>query len=266
MRFWLPCVLAALAACAQASSGIETQRPGVDDRDEVGVDPYGEPTPEFVPNSEIDAGELDVPERPKPKPDGSALEPDGGTPTERDAAPPPACDDLAAGSLVIVEILVKSIDGAGDKAEWVELENPRECVLQVPAGLRVLSPRGTLVDVATVTTAFALPPHAHVLAGGPDAPGHDAWPTFRWTASDALKNSGDVIRVELGETAAPLVVDSVLYPQFNGLTAGRSVAFPSDCPAEARADFSNWSGSFAQSGALTATPFAPNDDVTCPTP
>lgn len=251
----------ALGACAASSAEEDDYWLG---SDEVPVDPYDEPPPEFVPSAEQDAGAFSVPERPRA--DGGSKAPADAGASAPDAAPTPACPGLAAGSLVIVELLIKSVDGAGDGAEWVELKNPNDCVLTVPPGLRVLSPRGTTShDVATVTTAFELPPQAQFVAGGSGAPVHADWPTIRWSSADTLKNSGDTVRIELGETATPLLVDAVVYPAFSNLTAARSIAFPSDCPPPARASFSNWSGSFADypPGPLVGTPFTPNDDVTC---
>ena len=266
MRFVLlfSASLAGLGACTSAPS--EGSDGWNDWGDEVGIDPYEEPPPEFVPNSEIDAGAIAVPERPR----GDA----GAPPPRADAGPtdasaPGACAPLGPGSLLVVELLIKSIDGAGDRAEWVELKNPADCVLSVPAGLRVLSPRGTGADeIATVETAFELPPFAAFLAGGPDAPSHPSLPTLRWAAADTLKNTGDTVRIEIGEAAAPVIVDSLVYPSFSNLYRARSVAFPSDCPDAARASFSNWSGSFADypPGPLVGTPFASNDDVTCAPP
>lgn len=258
----------ALAGVACAAVGIvdDEGKSGVGNDDDVGVDPYGEGANVFEPNTEQDAGAFSLPERPRTDAGSSVPVPDAGVgPNVPDAAPPPLCGALGAGSLLVVELMIKSIDGAGDLAEWVELRNPNDCTLEVPVGLRVVSPRGTASDVATVTAAFTLPPYGQFLAGGPSAPSGSSAPTLRWTPADTLKNTGDVIRIELGDVAAPLVVDSLTYPSFSNLFAARTVAFPSDCPAAARSNFANWSGSFADypPGPLVGTPFAPNDDVTC---
>ena len=275
MRFVLAVaagLAAAALACASAPAAKDDARGGVGSDDDVLVDPYLDPPNPFEPNSEEDAGAFSVPEHPRAQSDagaavdGGPVVADAGTePGEPDAGPPPRCGPIATGSLQIVELLIKSIDGAGDTAEWVELLNPGDCTLEVPVGLRILSPRGTVNDVATVTTAFSLPPKGQFLAGGAGAPGHAEWPTIRWTTADTMKNTGDTVRVEYGEAAAPIVVDAVTYPSFTNLFAARSIAFPNDCAPEARASFANWSGSFADypPGPLTGTPFAPNDDVTC---
>lgn len=261
MRFVLLIAAAGLCACAAADVADDDSFD-----DSVPIDPYREPPPLFEPTSEEDAGAFQVPERPRP--DGGSKPPppaDSGS-SEPDAGPPPACAPIAPGSLILVELMIKQIDGAGDGAEWVELQNPNECTLTVPAGLRILSPRGASVnDVATVATAFELPPHAQFVAGGASAPSHAELPTIRWSTLDTLKNTGDSVRVELGDGAETLVIDTLTYPSFSNLFAARSLAFPSDCPAAARATFSNWSGSFADypPGPLVGTPFTPNDDVTC---
>lgn len=260
---------AALACASTPADGLGG--PDVGSDDDVLVDPYPDPPTSLAPNSEQDAGAFSVPERPRLAPDGGADAGDadaGSAPDEPDASPPPSCGPLAVGSLVLVELLIKSADGAGDRAEWVELLNPGACTLEVPVGLRIVSPRGTSDDVATVTTAFTLPPKGQFLAGGPGAPSHPSLPTIRWSQSDTLKNTGDTVRVEYGEGATSIVVDTLSYPSFSNLFAARSVAFPNDCAPLARGSFANWSGSFADypPGPLTGTPFAPNDDVTCAPP
>lgn len=263
MRFVLLIVVAGLSACAAA----DTVDDDSFDFDEVPVDPYREPPPAFSPSSEQDAGAFSVPERPRAPDAGSESPPDAGSVVEADASipPPAACGAFGVGSLLLVELMIKHVDGAGDRAEWVELKNPADCVLTVPAGLRIVSPRGSALDVASVERAFELPPFGQFVAGGAAAPSHASLPTPRWTSSDVLKNSGDEVRIELGDSAAATVIDSLTYPQFSNLTAARSIAFPSDCAAQARASFQNWSGSFADypPGPLVGTPFAPNDDVTC---
>jgi len=81
-----------------------------------------------------------------------------------------------------------------------------------------------------------------------------------WGASDVLKNDGDTVSVKLGAT----VVDSVTYPAFSNLVAGRALAFPSDCPAAVRNDWTRWSLTFdAYSAGFEGTPNATNDDVAC---
>lgn len=245
---------AALAvACAEAVTPAED-----DPYDPVGIDPYIPEPPIFDP-VEVDAGSIDVPERPR-APDATAPSPPTPDAGPDGAVVIPQCAPLAPGALEIVELMIKSIDGSGDRGEWVELRNPNACILQIPAGLRVISPRGAALDVATIEAAFELAPGAAFLAGGAEAPSHPTLPTARWSSVDTLKNSGDEVRVELDGT----LIDSLTYPSISNLTARRSIAFPSDCDGSQRANLQSWSGSFATDGTLTATPFAANDDVTCP--
>ncbi len=67
------------------------------------------------------------------------------------ARPPRAPGPSAPGDVKIVELMIASQSGAGDRGEWVELQSTRSCILNLN-GLVVQSPRGTSTDKATVAT------------------------------------------------------------------------------------------------------------------
>jgi hypothetical protein len=85
--------------------------------------------------------------------------------------------------------------------------------------------------------------------------------SFPFAATDVLKNDGDRMTVRSGTT----IVDQLDYPAFSNLTAGRSIAFPKNCPANVRSDWARWSLTFSTyaQGAQRGTPGRDNTDVTC---
>lgn len=174
------------------------------------------------------------------------------------------CDPtLASGDLAIVEIMIASKAGSGDSAEWVEIQSTRDCWLKLQ-GVSVESPRGAEIpNVATITDDLELEPHGTftVASSSEPAKNHNLpGKVIGWNATDVLKNDGDTVNVKLGT----ILIDSVSYPNFNNLTAGRTLAFPADCKWSDRKDWARWSLSFGEfAPGFKGTPNAPNKDITC---
>lgn len=170
---------------------------------------------------------------------------------------------LLAGDLIVTEFLISSRAGSGDDGEWVELSSTRTCTLKL-GGLVVESPRGTLMDQATLPATAEVGPLGKVLVIGSTAKAAMfalPEPTFVFAANDVLKNDGDRITVRSGLT----VIDRIDYPAFSNVTAARSLAFPKNCPATVRADWARWSLTFSTyaGGAQRGTPGRDNTDITC---
>lgn len=170
---------------------------------------------------------------------------------------------LAAGDLAVSEVMISSRAGANDDGEWVEIRSNRTCWLNVK-GLAIESPRGTLApNSTTITEDFELAPKStFVVAGSADPAKNHGLPgkVFSWGALDILKNDGDTVALKAGA----IVIDTVTYPAFSNLEAGRALAFPEDCPANVRSDWARWSLTFdAFSPGFKGTPNAANADVAC---
>ena len=170
---------------------------------------------------------------------------------------------LQAGDLAVTEMLIDSRAGTGDDGEWIEITSTRTCWLKLQ-GLSIESPRGTTaVNAVAINEDFELAPKgSFVVADSGDPAKNHGLPgkVFTWGAADVLKNDGDTLSLRLGAT----VVDTVTYPAFSNLEAGRTLAFPSDCPASVRSDWTRWSLTFdAYAVGFKGTPNATNDDVAC---
>ena len=201
---------------------------------------------------------------PPPPPD------DGGPPPPVDAGPV-YCPTLGAGDLAIVEFMISSQSGSGDRGEWVEIQSTKtDCILNLK-GLHVESPRGASApDAVDVTDDLFLPPNGTFIVADTtitdlnhDLPGI----VLSWIATDALKNDGDTITVSAGGTT----IDTITYGSWTA-HVGRSVSFPVDCAWSVRTDWARWSWSFHQWQAAPAvdggvpmlgTPNGDNSDVAC---
>jgi hypothetical protein len=204
-----------------------------------------------------------------PKDGGS----DGALPDGSLGAPLGLCTNAPGpGDLTIVELMIASRTGAGDRGEWVEIVNNRDCTANLK-GLRVESPRGsTGQDSVEITSDLLVPPAGRiVVADSADPQVNGGIPgtviAFYNEPSDVLKNDGDDVTLSFGGA----VVDSLSYPAMDA-TAGRSISFPSDCAAVHRSNWARWSMAFAGYGSRTmpdggiaarGTPNSPNDDVAC---
>ena len=170
---------------------------------------------------------------------------------------------LQAGDLVVSEMLISSRAGSSDDGEWIEITSTRTCWLKVQ-GLSIESPRGTTgTNAASITEDFELAPKgSFVVADSADPVKNHALPgkVFTSASADVLKNDGDTVALKMGAT----VIDSITYPAFSNLEVGRTLAFPSDCPANVRTDWTRWSLTFVvYSAGFKGTPNATNDDVAC---
>jgi hypothetical protein len=248
---------ASVVACTAAAT--KKKRAPVDPGDEFAL---GDPPPEETPMDTIvddEAGAaFDAPSR---------QQKDAG---HTDPPPPPVgpktfcAGPLAPADLAVVELMVTTRAGSGDDGEWVEIRSTRDCWLELQ-GVTIESPRGAATaDSVTIDGVVELPPHGtFVVADSADPAKNHAIPglVFAWNASDVLKNTGDTVTVKLGDT----VIDTVTYPSFSNLEAGRALAFPSDCAPGVRSDWTRWSLAFgAWSGdPVKGTPNASNDDVAC---
>jgi hypothetical protein len=253
---------ATVVACSQAAAKKSSGGGDDDTGDDFGGDSTGLP-PARTPNqSNDDSGAFSPGGR---KATGA---PDGGrsVTTDDDSGSTTlslCADGVQPGDVKIVEIMISSAAGTGDKGEWVELQSTRtDCILDV-SNLTISSPRGTGTDTVSITDGLQLNPgDTFLVADSSDATTNNSLttPLYSWNSYDVLKNDGDEIDVTLSGTT----IDTLTYPAFSNLQTGSSVSFPSDCQWTDRSDWSKWSYSFnVYFTPLTGTPNAPNDDVTC---
>jgi hypothetical protein len=181
--------------------------------------------------------------------------------------PPPdgAClQPLAAGSLRIDELMIESVAGAGDDGEWLEIQSTLDCAANLN-GLHGECPRGAKVAAFDVTGDLWIPPRGtFVVADSKDpAINHDlpgVLVVWFGHQGDVLRNKGTTITLSAGG----ILLDTVTYPSLT-LAVGTSVAFPGDCDAGERADFTKWKRSTASwFPGFFGTPNAPNTDVSGP--
>lgn len=173
---------------------------------------------------------------------------------------------LAAGDLVIDELMIASQPGVGDHGEWIEVRSTQSCTLSLN-GLFAEVPHGKGSTIASITTDVWLPAHGFFLIADSALAldNHDlpAGMLVTWglgNSSDVLKNSGDTITLY----TASVVIDALTYPASAKLVDGASMAFPSDCDPSLRVEFGNWQPSLSSfSPGFFGTPFAPNTDVHC---
>jgi len=187
--------------------------------------------------------------------DGPALDP----PPDGSCAAP-----LAPGDLIIDELMIESVAGAGDYGEWLEVQSTLPCAVDL-RGLHGECANGAKIRSVDVTSDIWIPAQGtFVIADSINrALDHDLPGTvLAWGGQpgDALRNKGATISLRMQDT----LVDSVTYPVLV-LSVGASVAFPPDCPATRRSDWSAWQTSTASwFPGFFGTPNAPNLDVVCP--
>jgi hypothetical protein len=182
-----------------------------------------------------------------------------------DAAPEGACDAaLSPGQLVIDELMIDAVSGSGDDGEWLEVSNRADCSVNM-RNLHAECARGTTVVTLDVSEDVWISPGADFLVADSTTPAINHYLpglVFGWYGhpSDVLRNMGATVTL----MSNGVVIDSVTYPALS-LTVGASIAFPSDCDAAARIDWTRWQtsvGSFFPG--FLGTPNAPNTDVHCP--
>jgi hypothetical protein len=200
-----------------------------------------------------------------PVDDGAAGNADDASTDEPiDSLPDGACaQPPAAGSLHIDELMIASVAGAGDDGEWLEIENALDCTANLN-GLHGECAHGAKVARFDVTGDMWVPPHGTLVVADSSDPAinHDlpgvvvVWFDQR---GDVLRNQGTTITVSLNGA----MLDTVTYPSLT-LAVGDSIAFPADCDAGERGDFTKWKRSTASwFPGFLGTPNAANTDVTC---
>jgi hypothetical protein len=198
---------------------------------------------------------------------------DGADETSADAALLPpfdageggACEaPPGAGDLVIDELMIASVAGTGDHGEWLEVSSRLDCALDL-RGLRGTAPSGSKVQTFVVADDLWIPARgAFVVADSSIAAINHDLPgiVVVWAGQpgDVLRNAGATVTLSFDD----VLVDTVTYPSMT-LTDGASLAFPPDCPASARTDWTKWQlSNDSWFPAFRGTPGAPNDDVRCP--
>jgi hypothetical protein len=195
---------------------------------------------------------------------------DAGSPPVHQSAHPDAGPDgacarpLAPGDLRIDELMIESVAGAGDDGEWLEVASTLDCVANLN-GLHGECPRGAKVSTFDVTDDLWLPPRAAFVVADSSDPAinhHLPGLVVPWFGhpGDVLRNQGSTITL----SASGALVDTVTYPALS-LAVGTSLAFPSDCDASARDDFTHWKRSTSSwFPGFLGTPNAANTDVHCP--
>ena len=281
-------VSAAAFACSTSPAAKKHPVGGDVENSDPGDPPLPPAPPPDYDNSDSGAFTAPGPDRPRdaaaPKPDGSrgnpnptkdaGVRPDASLP-EDDSGPLPPDDSgvvvtpptlcptpLAKGDLAIVEMMIDSASGAGDRGEWVEIQNTRDCTLNLK-GLRVESPRGTEFDYVDVTEDMLLAPSATFVVADTvvDSLNHTLPGTLlSWVATDALKNDGDTVSIKMGT----LVIDELTYGTWGASYPGRSLSFSVDCAWTDRLDWARWTWSDAEwMTGFKGTPNADNADVKC---
>jgi hypothetical protein len=126
-------------------------------------------------------------------------------------------------------------------------------------------PRGAKVATFDVSADMWIPPRGTFVVADSNDPAinHDlpgvivVWFGHQ---GDVLRNKGTTITL----SSAGTLIDTLTYPALT-LAVGNSIAFPSDCAAAERADFTKWQRSTASwFPGFFGTPNAPNTDVSCP--
>jgi hypothetical protein len=193
--------------------------------------------------------------------DGAA---ESSVPDDLDAGEGGTCvGSLAPGDLLIDELMIASVAGSGDDGEWIEVTSTLDCSVDL-AGLHGESPRGATVAAFDVVDHLWLPPRGtFVIADSTDPAINHYLPglLIPWFGhlGDVLRNKGTSVTLTRGGT----LIDSITYPALS-ITAGTSIAFPADCDASARSDWTQWQRSTSSwFPAFMGTPNASNDDVHC---
>jgi hypothetical protein len=209
------------------------------------------------PGDDDGSGDLDAAVAPDPDDASDAALFDGS-----DASP--CTTPLAPGDLVITELMIASLSGAGDHAEWLEVTSTRACAIDLQ-GVRGDCPVGAKVATFAFTSDVWIPPRGtFVVADSTDPVIDHGVPgvVVAWDGSlgDVLRNQGATITVRYGGA----ILDSVTYPKLEIVT-GASLAFPTSCSASMRGDWTKWRTSVASwFPGFRGTPNAPNVDVACP--
>jgi hypothetical protein len=193
-------------------------------------------------------------------------------PASTDAASAPAppvfeggcTQPLQPGNLVIDELMLESVAGAGDDGEWLEVASTAACAVNL-SGLHGECAVGAKVYSFDVADDVWLEPGAtFVVADSLDPAVNHYLPglVLAWSGhpGDVLRNEGGTVTLTSG---GELVV-SLTWPSLKPVV-GTSIEFPADCPAGDVDDFDDWEDAVASFfPGFQGTPNAPNLDVSCP--
>jgi len=202
-----------------------------------------------------------------PPPEG-----DDGSPAPSPASGPPfdageagiCAHSVSPGSLIIVELMIESTSGTGDHGEWVEVASTLDCAVNIN-GLTGNCPTGAKVNTFEVASDVWIPPlGTFLIADSSNSAVNHGLPgaLIPWSGQpgDVLRNEGATVTLLMDGA----IIDSVTYPDIK-LTPGVTMAFPSDCPASLRPQWTAWQPSISSwFPAFRGSPNAPNDDVHCP--
>jgi hypothetical protein len=182
-----------------------------------------------------------------------------------EAGPDASCTQpLGQGVLMIDELMIEAVAGTGDYGQWLEVQSTSSCAVNLN-GLHGECANGAKLRTFDVTDDLWIPPAGFfVVADSGDPAINHYLPgtvvTWAGQPGDVLRTKGATVTL----SAAGTLVDTVTYPAFK-LTVGVSIAFPSDCPASSRSDWTSWQPSTSSwFPGFLGTPNAPNDDVSCP--
>lgn len=189
----------------------------------------------------------------------------GASDTPADAAPDGACSSpLAAGDLVVDELMIEAVAGTGDYGEWLEVRSTLACAADL-RGLHGETAAGAKVRSFDVSDDVWLAPGGTFVVADSEDPtlSHDLpGRVVAWTGhpGDVLRNAGGTVTL----SSAGTIVDTVTWPAYKG-PVGTSLEFPHDCPPALRADLGRWQAASASwFPGFHGTPNAPNSDVACP--
>jgi hypothetical protein len=182
-----------------------------------------------------------------------------------DAAPDAACTQpLGEGDLVVDELMIESVAGAGDDGEWLEVTSTAACAVNL-RGLHGECPVGAKVHAFDVTDDLWIPPGGTFLVADSTDPAVNHYLpglVLAWSgqAGDVLRNEGGTVTLSSGE----ILIDSLTWPSMK-LVIGTTLELPADCPDGDADDFGAWQQATASwFPGFYGTPNAPNTDVQCP--
>jgi hypothetical protein len=213
-----------------------------------------------------------------PSQDGGPMSPDaaavsagpdaGASPAPADASDAPydgGCSQpLQAGDLVIDELMVESVAGAGDDGEWLEIASTLACATNL-RGLHAECPVGSEVHTLDVSDDVWVPAGGtFIIADSVDPAINHYLPglVLSWSghAGDVLRNLGGTVTLSVGQE----IVVSLTWPS-RKWAVGTSLELPADCPPGDGGTFTDWQQAIASwFPAFHGTPNAANLDVACP--
>jgi len=210
------------------------------------------------PDSAADAGEVASPSDAE---GADANDDESAADAQRENA---CASPLSPGDVLIDELMIESVAGAGDDGEWLEVRSTLDCAVNL-IGLHGECARGATLITFDVTGDFWLPPGGTFVVTDSAVPAINHYvpgPLVSWAGhpGDVLRNKGATVSLRMND----ILIDTITYPALK-LEVGKSWAFPSDCDPSLRDDFSKWQPSVSSWFSLFyGTPNAANVDVQCP--